>query len=344
MSAFGARSGKRLRAFSYLRCHRFATGFCALVLIVGVTHCQRWVQVYATSQKQQNIVKLRTLPRHFLNSQGREKHAVQVSTDFASQALPGQEVQFKEDQSILPVLLALVLVFAGLVRRQDAIAIFGVYQFCCAMSTHSILETFHVWEQASLDMLELYSEFAVAMPVLAKSVTSGVAYIAGDLMAQAIGGKRIDVFRCSHNALAGFVLHGPLLHYWILLLEGPFSQFFWNPNGWRCIMMKVVLDQTIFAATLNTAYAVFLGLLAGKRPKETLADVRQTLPMAMWSSWRFWPFVHLVTYSPLLPIQLKVLWNDVVEVAWVAILSFVVNANNSEPKCKEEDLPSAVPV
>lgn len=35
----------------------------------------------------------RTLPRHFLNSQGREKHAVQVSTDFASQALPGQEVQ-----------------------------------------------------------------------------------------------------------------------------------------------------------------------------------------------------------------------------------------------------------
>lgn len=30
-----------------------------------------------------------------------------------------------------------------------------------------------MWEQASLDMLELYSEFAVAMPVLAKSVTSG---------------------------------------------------------------------------------------------------------------------------------------------------------------------------
>ena len=30
-----------------------------------------------------------------------------------------------------------------------------------------------MWEQASLDMLELYSEFAVAMPVLAKSATSG---------------------------------------------------------------------------------------------------------------------------------------------------------------------------
>lgn len=46
----------------------------------------------------------------------------------AFSSLAGKQARFKEDQSILPVLLALVLVFAGLVRRQDAIAIFGVYQ------------------------------------------------------------------------------------------------------------------------------------------------------------------------------------------------------------------------
>lgn len=37
-------------------------------------------------------------------------------------------VRFEENQSKLPVLLALVLVCGGLVLRQDAIAIFGVYQ------------------------------------------------------------------------------------------------------------------------------------------------------------------------------------------------------------------------
>lgn len=42
------------------------------------------------------------------------------------------------------------------------------------MSLRSLLESFHVWAQASSDMLELYSEFAVMKPVIAKSATSGL--------------------------------------------------------------------------------------------------------------------------------------------------------------------------
>ena len=41
------------------------------------------------------------------------------------------------------------------------------------MSLRSLLESFHVWTQASSDVLELYSEFAVMKPVIAKSATSG---------------------------------------------------------------------------------------------------------------------------------------------------------------------------
>ena len=37
----------------------------------------------------------------------------------------------------------------------------------------------------------------------------------------------------------------------------------------------------------------------------------------------FWPFVHLITFSDLVPLQLKVLWVDVMEIVWVAILSRV---------------------
>ena len=41
---------------------------------------------------------------------------------------------------------------------------------------------------------------------------------------------------------------------------------------------------------------------------------------SLYSSWRFWPFVHALTYS-IVPLHLRVLWVDVVEVAWVAILA-----------------------
>lgn len=42
------------------------------------------------------------------------------------------------------------------------------------------------------------------------------------------------------------------------------------------------------------AYAILLGLLAGRQVKEILSQLKHSLPAAMWSSWRFWPFVHMV--------------------------------------------------
>ena len=41
------------------------------------------------------------------------------------------------------------------------------------MNTHYVLESLQVWTHMPFNMLELYSEFAVAQPVLAKSATSG---------------------------------------------------------------------------------------------------------------------------------------------------------------------------
>jgi len=39
--------------------------------------------------------------------------------------------------------------------------------------------------------------------------------------------------------------------------------------------------------------------------------------------------VHLVSYSPLIPEEYKLLFIDVMEVAWVAILSTVVNSGDA---------------
>ena len=50
------------------------------------------------------------------------------------------------------------------------------------------------------------------------------------------------------------------------------------------------------------------------------------------ASLRFWPFIHLLTFSPLIPIELKLLWVDAVEVVWIAILSRVNAREDDEPE------------
>jgi len=311
-----------------LRCQRLSTYACILVLGISATQCHSWLRLWMASEPQDAAVKMRTLPRQLLRCQQGQggSSSRQVDAAFASEAPRGLEEQFLEHQTTLPMMMAVILLCVGLMARQDAIIIFALFQFFCVMNSRSILQCLAAWKRVSSDMLEIYGDFAVVQPVLAKSLTSGVAYVLGDLIAQRVEGQPvINVGRCTHNGITGLILHGPILHFWILFLEGPFSHLFSNGDCLLAVLAKVAMDQTLFSATLNAAYALLLGILAGKTLEESMSHMRRTVPPAMFSSWRFWPIVHLVTYSSFMPIQFKVLWNDIAEVVWVAILSYIAN-------------------
>ena len=157
--------------------------------------------------------------------------------------------------------------------------------------------------------------------------------LGGDLTAQAVEGRRrvglLDLPRAARNGLLGFFLHGPLLHFWILCLEGPGHKILIGSGlteGPLLLVAKVALDQTLFAVTINLAYAFIDGLLSDQSPSDAWRRSRQVLVPSVVQSWRFWPLVHLISYSPLIPVDLKVLWIDVMEIVWVAILSATVNS------------------
>lgn len=50
------------------------------------------------------------------------------------------------------------------------------------------------------------------------------------------------------------------------------------------------------------------------------------------AGWRFWPLAHALTYS-VVPLPLRVLWVDVLEIAWVAILSTKVASSQPQSPC-----------
>ena len=76
---------------------------------------------------------------------------------------------------------------------------------------------------------------------------------------------------------------------------------------------------------INILFASLNGILSKMTPREAFTRAREVLVPAMVSSWRFWPVVQLISYSPLIPVDFKLLWIDTMEILWVAYLSATVN-------------------
>eukprot|EP00873_Tetraselmis_striata_P017392 jgi/Tetstr1/437656/TSEL_026323.t1 len=169
-----------------------------------------------------------------------------------------------------------------------------------------------------------YEKAIAAHPVFTKACTSGVAYTLGDFAAQTFQGRNIlniDLSRTLRSGVAGFCIHGPFCHLWIQWMEANlgFGGAWWN------IFPKVVADQTVWSIFLNTMYTSTILALNLKSPSFIAAEVKTTAWPALSSGWRFWPFVHCISFSPLIPEDLKLLFIDTMEIIWVTILATVVN-------------------
>lgn len=101
--------------------------------------------------------------------------------------------------------------------------------------------------------------------------------------------------------------------------------------------MKVIADQTVWSIYLNAVYSFFIGSLALRDPREVWQDIKSTSWPALRTSWRFWPFVHSISFSHAVPLDLKLLWVDVMEIVWVTLLSKVANDDKDAAKAAAED-------
>lgn len=194
--------------------------------------------------------------------------------------------------------------------------------------------SFDLLARMPVDAVQSYEALVPSNPVFYKACTSGVAYALGDFLSQVYQGRTIetiDLPRSARSGAAGFIAHGPLCHYWLLFME-TYLDF---GGAWWATGLKVTADLTVWSIFLNTAYSTIIGLLAGRSPVDVFKDVRATTWPALRSAWRFWPFVHTVSFSHAVPLDLKLLWVDVMEVVWVTILSKVANEDKNQKLSNE---------
>jgi len=220
---------------------------------------------------------------------------------------------------------------------EKIVAIMALYEYGLGPHPPDLTQaavSFDLLARIPMDALRTYQEAVPTNPVFFKACTSGVAYALGDFLSQIYQGRSlatIDLPRSARSGAAGFIAHGPLCHYWLLTME-TYLDF---DGAWWATGIKVTADLTVWAIFLNAAYSTIIGLLALRPPGEVLRDVKATSWLALRSAWRFWPFVHTVSFSHAVPLDLKLLWVDVMEVVWVTILSKVANEDKNA-KLKED--------
>jgi len=179
------------------------------------------------------------------------------------------------------------------------------------------------------DLIHGYEALVPTNPVFYKACTSGVAYTLGDFVSQVFQGrdlKSLDLARSARSGAAGFIGHGPLCHYWMVFME-TYLDF---DGAWWATGFKVIADQTVWSLYLNAMYSFFIGALAFRSPAVVWDDIKTTSWPALKTSWRFWPFVHCISFSHAVPLDLKLLWVDVMEIVWVTLLSRVANKDAEE--------------
>lgn len=225
---------------------------------------------------------------------------------------------------------------------------YGRRLFRLALKLSAFIMAFYVaWYglQWSVELMRIYETFALSWPITTKAMTSGIAYLLGDILAQRLEAislrtqrglhatdpsEPVDFVRALRSGGAGFVGHGPQLHAWGVFLE-KYVVLGTSPCAKRiAVLVKILLDQTIFTLYVNGSYCALVEALQGASMSQIWHRLRTSAWPTLRSSWCFWPLVHTLTFT-VIPHHLRVLWIDTVEVLWVAVLSTI--ASRAEEGC-----------
>eukprot|EP00238_Polyblepharides_amylifera_P001494 CAMPEP_0196570850 /NCGR_PEP_ID=MMETSP1081-20130531/1032_1 /TAXON_ID=36882 /ORGANISM="Pyramimonas amylifera, Strain CCMP720" /LENGTH=233 /DNA_ID=CAMNT_0041887529 /DNA_START=593 /DNA_END=1294 /DNA_ORIENTATION=- len=175
---------------------------------------------------------------------------------------------------------------------------------------------------------EAYKEAARLHPVAVMALTSCSSFALGDFLAQFLQRRNltdIEMTRVARSAVFGLMVHGPGCHYWVQFLEKYLS----FEHAWWSFLPKMMADQTVWALFLNSCYTTVILSLQGVAAKDVGNEIKENWFTVISAGWKLWPFVHCFTFSSLIPVDLKILFADVVQVVWVVILSTLVNKDNS---------------
>jgi len=207
--------------------------------------------------------------------------------------------------------------------------------FCFSFALYTILNIdqgmTRGWTQAEtmvripVDSWKGYEDSLAAKPMFTKTMINTIVYLLGDWLSQTLFQRRnvldFEYKRTLRNGCIGAVF-GPYAHKyyefsdWVLPMTEPINRLY-----------KIGMDQTLFMGSKIATFLFLVVLLAGGTFEESANNVKTKLKDVMFTAWRFWPFVHCITYT-VIPTQHRLLWVSSVDLFWNAILAVLARGGS----------------
>lgn len=180
---------------------------------------------------------------------------------------------------------------------------------------------------AEVRPLSLWQQYLWALetnPMPTKAATSFVGFSLGDILAQSLeGASSLDELRLLRLAAYGLLLDGPVGHVWYRWLDGTCDGKFANARGPAAIATKTAADQLIWAPIMTCAFFAFLKVLEG-HPELAVQTVQDKALQTVVANYCIWPAAHVISFK-YVPSQQRVLYNNVIAIAWNCYLSLLAS-------------------
>ena len=175
---------------------------------------------------------------------------------------------------------------------------------------------------------ELWSGYLAALeadPLPVKMATAACVIGAGDATAQLIENevkKAPDAARVARWAFFGLVLQAPWNHVWQNLLEGALPA---TASPWTAVTFeKVALDQGLQAPAFTALVFIFFAVLEGSGFRGGVAACEKDLGPTILKNWLVFVPATFINLG-FVPLELRVLFINVVFFFWVIFLSLLIN-------------------
>ncbi|XP_076922238.1 uncharacterized protein LOC143583956 [Bidens hawaiensis] len=167
-----------------------------------------------------------------------------------------------------------------------------------------------------------------ARPILTKSVTSALIYIAADLTSQTItksSSEPYDLIRTCRMAGYGMIILGPTLHFWFNFLSRVLPK-----QNLVTTFKKMFIGQTVFGPIMTAMFFTYNASLQGESGKEIIARLKRDMLPTMISNAIYWPLCDFITFR-FTPVHLQPLVNNSFSYVWTIYITYMASLSKAAP-------------
>mmetsp|Transcript_10146 Transcript_10146/g.14654 ORF Transcript_10146/g.14654 Transcript_10146/m.14654 type:complete len:202 (-) Transcript_10146:190-795(-) len=164
-------------------------------------------------------------------------------------------------------------------------------------------------------------------PLLTKSISAAVLSIVSSLVGKSIAKEKIKPKSIVDEFCVGLILRGPLVHWFHTFLDKVVFRRA-NQKNKIVVIAKVILDQLIFAPIFISLYFYLSGIMSEKKISDISKSIKKDLWRILKGNWGVWVPANVIGYG-LIPLNLRVLWGNIINIFWTAYLITKVNKKSA---------------